>query len=284
MSRLRRVSFRTEGVSGLEQVGHDFHAKTLPLPEHSHRGTEICYLASGEVVWLLGRRRMRLVGGMISVMQPGVAHRGEMDAIAPSDLYWAVILPGKLRPAPDAGTLRLLAKGAPYTAAAPAGLKRIFDELVEECGALRPGARASAGALATLLAVGCARSGLERNRPTSEGRPAAVEAAARRLAENLEDPPRIRDLARESGLGPTRFHAVFKQSIGLTPADYLRRARLACARVALAATAEDITALAIRLGFPSSQYFATAFRRYTGLTPSEYRRRERLAARQAGRQ
>ena len=54
MTRLRRSSFRTDGVAGLEQVGHDFHAKTLPLPEHSHRGTEICYLASGEVVWLLG--------------------------------------------------------------------------------------------------------------------------------------------------------------------------------------------------------------------------------------
>jgi AraC-like DNA-binding protein len=105
-----------------------------------------------------------------------------------------------------------------------------------------------------------------------------VEAAARRLAEELEEPPRIRDLARELGLGPTRFHALFKRALGLTPADYLRRARLARARQALAETGEEVTALAIRLGFGSSQYFATAFRRYTGLSPTEYRRR---AARRA---
>ncbi len=278
MSRIGRTQISTRDIPGLEQVGHDFHAKTLPLPEHAHRGTEVCYLAGGEVVWLLGGRRMRLVGGMISVMQPGVAHRGEMDAIAPSDLYWAVLRPRELRPALEADALRTLTSGEPYTAAAPEGIGGLFERLLAECGAGLPARRTAAAALAALLAVECARSGPERrDKPSGrkESLPSAVEAAADRLVADLEDPPRIRDLAREMGLGPTRFHAVFKEHMGLTPADYLRRARLARAREALVRTREDITALAIRLGFPSSQYFATAFRRYTGLTPSEYRRRQR---------
>ncbi|HOX05583.1 MAG TPA: helix-turn-helix transcriptional regulator, partial [Planctomycetota bacterium] len=207
------------------------------------------------------------------VMQPGVAHRGEMDAIAPSDLYWAVVQPVALRPALDAGSLRALMTGEPFTARAPDGLGRIFERLLAECAEAGAGWMAAAGALATLLAVQCVRAGRSAG-SGGAGLPAAVEAAARRLTADLEDPPRIRDLARGLGLGPTRFHAVFKQTMGLTPADYLRRARLTAARQALAGGREDITALAFRLGFPSSQYFATAFRRYTGLTPSEYRRRE----------
>jgi AraC-like DNA-binding protein len=278
MSRLRRVNFHPRGVPGLEQVGRDVHAATIPLHEHAHRGTEICFLASGEVVWMLGRRRLRLVGGMISVMGPGVLHRGEMDAIAPSDLYWTVIRPERLRPALAPAVLRALMRGEPSTATAPAGVGETFDRLLAECAAGRPGWREAAGALTTLLAVECARAAPARPGPRPGELPAPVEAAARRLAEELEEPPRIRDLARELGLGPTRFHALFKRALGLTPADYLRRTRLAHARQALAETGEEVTALAIRLGFGSSQYFATAFRRYTGLSPTEYRRR---AARRA---
>ena len=57
----------------------------------------------------------------------------------------------------------------------------------------------------------------------------------------------------------------------MTPRDYLGRLRLRAAQQALRGTGEEITAIALRLGYPSSQYFATAFRRHTGLSPREYR-------------
>jgi AraC family transcriptional regulator len=98
-----------------------------------------------------------------------------------------------------------------------------------------------------------------------------VAAATRVLAADLEHPPAIRELAGAVGLGPTRFHQLFKRSVGLTPRDYLARLRLAEARRALAAGCADITALAVRLGFPSGQHFATVFKRHTGTTPSAYR-------------
>ncbi|MBA3847285.1 MAG: helix-turn-helix domain-containing protein [Planctomycetes bacterium] len=65
----------------------------------------------------------------------------------------------------------------------------------------------------------------------------------------------------------------FLAEIGETPADWTRQQRIASAKRRLAESDTPITALALDLGFPSSQYFATVFRRYAGLTPREFRRR-----------
>ncbi len=273
MERHRRTVHRPSGVPGLEQVGRDLHGEVIPLAEHRHQGTEICYLAGGEVVWVLGRRRLRLVGGMVSVMSPGLVHRGELDVIAPADLYWAVLHAQKLQPKLDARSLKALTGRRARVAEAPACVGRLFAEIMAECAAKKPGWRAAAGARLTVLATECARLTPRRGPRRSRPLPPAIARAARLIAGDLEHPPAARELARAAGLGPTRFHALFKHTMGLTPRDYLARLRLAEARRRLAAESGDITALAFSLGFPSSQHFATTFKKHTGLTPSEYRRR-----------
>jgi AraC-like DNA-binding protein len=275
MSRHERSVQRPRGVPGLEQVGHDLHSETIPLPEHSHRGTEICYLASGEVTWMVGARRLRLVGGTVSVVGPGLVHRGELDVIAPSDIYWTVFRAGELQPRPDRQSLRVLGGRRAYVARAPEAVAELFPAIMRECAGGGPGWRAAAGARLTLLALECARLAPGSSARRLEPPPEPVARAARRLAADLEHPPAVRELARWVGLGPTRFHQLFRRTFGLTPRAYLARLRLAAAREALAASGEDITALAIRLGFPSSQHFATVFKKHTGMTPSAFRKRAR---------
>ena len=270
MPRHERTVFR-EVVPGLEQVGRDLHAAVIPLPEHRHSGTEICWLARGEVAWVLGRRRLRLVGGTVSVVGPGLAHRGELDVIAPSDLCWAVLRPAELVPRPEPEVLRCLSAPRAWAASDPGPVGELFAGILAECAAGRPGWRAAVSARAALLAVECARLASGRSRGSGTETPGPVAAALRMLAADLERPPPARELARAAGLGPSRFHALFRQSIGMTPREYLARLRLAAARRELAAGCADITALALRLGFPSSQHFATVFKRHTGLSPSVYR-------------
>jgi AraC-like DNA-binding protein len=275
MARHQRTVCRSAEVPGLEQIGRDVRSGTLPLAEHSHEGTEICYLARGEVAWMVGRRKLRLVGGMISVVGPGLAHRGELDVIAPSDLYWTVILPGEIRPRLEPGTLRRLAARRAWTAAAGERIGSLFDDVLAECAARRSGWRAAAGAGLALLAVEAGRLAPGGRGRGSRPLPGPVAEAARILAADLEHPPSVRELAARVGLGPTRFHGLFKRAIGLTPRDYLSRLRLAEARRRLAEGDETVTALAISLGFPSSQHFATTFRKHTGTTPSGFRARAR---------
>jgi AraC-like DNA-binding protein len=273
MKRFVRTVFHPGAGTGVEQIGHDARPGTLPLPAHAHRGVEICYIASGEVVWVMGRRRMHLVGGMISVIQPGVAHHGEMDIIPPSDLYWIVLRPGRLRPGLPPDLAGHLAGGEPYAAQGGDRFGALFDAIMDECAAAQPGWRTATGAHAALLALEAARLSPTRQTEGRREPPPSVMDATRLLAGNLETPPSIRELARRVGLGPTRFHALFKRAVGLTPRDYVGRLRLAEARRALTGSREDITDLALRLGYPSSQYFSTVFRKHTGLTPSEFRKR-----------
>ncbi|MPN41080.1 hypothetical protein SDC9_188621 [bioreactor metagenome] len=58
----------------------------------------------------------------------------------------------------------------------------------------------------------------------------------------------------------------------LTPAEFRMRTRLEFAARELRTRPElPIGALALTLGFASSQHFANVFKRYYGITPSEHR-------------
>jgi AraC-like DNA-binding protein len=271
MRRSQRIAFAPEGVPVIETVGHDARPGVIPLFDHAHTGVEICYIASGEVTWRMGARRLRLVGGMISVIQPGIAHCGEMNVIAPSDLYWIVIVPTKIRPALSPEIARVLASGEPYAAKVGADVQALFDTAMQECTAHAPGWQNALTAIATRIAVEAARACPQRQGKKSAATPQPVLKACKIIRENLEFPPSMRELARQVKLGPTRFHALFRETIGLTPLDYVVRLRLAEACRALAETDENITDMALRLGFPSSQYFATVFKKHNGVSPTAFR-------------
>jgi AraC-like DNA-binding protein len=64
---------------------------------------------------------------------------------------------------------------------------------------------------------------------------------------------------------------MFQQQTGMPVHRYLTQLRLRAALERLA-DADDITSLAIDLGFSSHSHFTDVFRREFGKTPSEYRK------------
>ncbi|MBA3686685.1 MAG: helix-turn-helix transcriptional regulator [Planctomycetes bacterium] len=113
---------------------------------------------------------------------------------------------------------------------------------------------------------------MESHRAAAEPSPRIRAAQAHALARLGREVP-VAELAHAAGLSASRFHDRFVAEVGETPADWARRQRIVEAKRLLSLSAKPITALALALGFPSSQYFATVFRRYTGLTPRQYRER-----------
>jgi AraC-like DNA-binding protein len=87
----------------------------------------------------------------------------------------------------------------------------------------------------------------------------------------FESEVRLDAVASNVGLSPAGLRARFKAETGYTLHEYLIHRRVQEAHRRLSGTDEDITNIAHRLGFSSSQYFATVFRRETGMTPGEYR-------------
>ncbi|GAA2810918.1 hypothetical protein GCM10010441_39460 [Kitasatospora paracochleata] len=103
----------------------------------------------------------------------------------------------------------------------------------------------------------------------------AVATAKRRIEHRLAEGRTVDELAAEVRLSPAHFAELFRAEIGEPPARYRTRLRTERARLLLAETDLTITAIAMDLGYSSSQHFATAFRRETDETPSRYRRRVR---------
>ena len=96
------------------------------------------------------------------------------------------------------------------------------------------------------------------------------------LEAELSNRLRLTDVARIVGASPAYLTDVFRRIEGMSLYQYLMHLRLARALVELPDT-NDLTALALDLGFSSHSHFSAAFRRAFGCTPSKFRQTTRRA-------
>jgi len=78
-------------------------------------------------------------------------------------------------------------------------------------------------------------------------------------------------LAALVGMDVRGFTSAFQQAFGVSPWQYVMRARLDAAARLLWYGAEPVTEVALATGFASPSHFATAFARRFGVPPSRYR-------------
>ena len=70
---------------------------------------------------------------------------------------------------------------------------------------------------------------------------------------------------------------IFKQIVGMNLSTYVTSCRISKAKELLMHGNDNISEIAEKVGFDSSQYFSNVFKRMVGTTPGEYRN---LAAKQ----
>ena len=82
----------------------------------------------------------------------------------------------------------------------------------------------------------------------------------------------IDDLIARTALSPSNLIARFKRLVGLPPQAFRNSCRIERAKRELESGSKSITAIALSLGYSSSQNFATQFRLATGKTPRDWRK------------
>jgi AraC-like DNA-binding protein len=117
-----------------------------------------------------------------------------------------------------------------------------------------------------------------RARPNGARTARLIRRTKELLAERLWDRMQLADISRAVGASPAYLTDVFSRVEGTPLHQYLIQLRLARALVDLPHT-NDLTALALDLGFSSHSHFSLVFRRAFGCTPSEFRTTTRRAAR-----
>jgi transcriptional regulator GlxA family with amidase domain len=101
---------------------------------------------------------------------------------------------------------------------------------------------------------------------------ARVTRAVRIIEESPNSDLPVRRLAREAGLSPYHFLRCFEQLTGITPHQYLLRARLREAATRLATEPAKVLDIALDCGFGDVSNFNRAFRREFGTRPQGFRR------------
>jgi len=274
----RILNLRELGIPEVPLVGrYEYHCARSGLRTHAHPGTmEICYLARGKQTYRIGERQYHLVGGDVFVTAPGEPHDTAGQPEDAGILYWINLrIPkrgGSLvaLPARDSAVLveKLLSlpeRHFPGTIT----LKTILDDVFEVYD--RPDDPLKRIAVINLMTryllevVNCAH-----RRAHSRLTPGVA-----RIAETIHSHPEenysLAALADGAGLSVSRFKARFKAEVGTPPHEYILRSKIEAARKLLQ---EDlsVTDVAMRLGFGSSQYFATVFKRFSDQTPRDFRR------------
>jgi AraC family transcriptional activator FtrA len=87
------------------------------------------------------------------------------------------------------------------------------------------------------------------------------------------EPWRIGQLARLAAMSERTFMRRFRAATGLSPADWVTRARLDAARELLEGTALTIEHIAVRCGLGTPTTLRHHFRKKVGVSPAQYRKR-----------
>jgi len=189
------------------------------------------------------------------------------------------------------GDYRLTLAERPHDSALP----NIAGVLAREVTLREPGGRLYAQSLASLLAVHLLRHYAQRvdGRPLmeatelEEGSPsAALEAGGRNGAqpravadalafmhENYARELSLSDIAAAAHLSPFHLARLFKQSLGVSPHQYLIQLRVNSARWLLSAGSGErsLAELANAVGFADQSHLTRHFKRVLGVTPGQLR-------------
>jgi len=99
-----------------------------------------------------------------------------------------------------------------------------------------------------------------------------IHQARELMAQRLNDPPSLLELARAVGLNDCTLKRGFRQVFGTTVFGYLRQQRLIKAQQLLQDTEMSVAEVTYQVGYSHAGHFAAAFKREFGVSPKVFKR------------
>ena len=266
------------------------------LNSHRNEGLEIAFLETGGMGFEVDGRVHALQAGSLTVTRPWQLHKLSDTNIGRGKLYGLIFDVGVRRPNQEwtwpswvvlsptdlAELTRKLRQGEQAVWVANLQMRQVFRD-VADCvlrwNQPRVSSRMAVAInrlLVELLDV-LAEQQLEES-PSLVTRRRTVELFLNDFVENplsCAELWTLEGVAAQCGMGITAMAKYCKELVNIGPVAFLNQCRIDHAAQALRETPGiSVTAIALRLGFNSSQYFATLFRKRHQMTPVQYRFRK----------
>lgn len=260
-------------IPELAYAGRYTAREATPMSAHRHDCLEICYVERGMAEWWIERKSYTISGGNFVFIRPHELHGGINKIHQPCRYFYVGLrMPrGRLLHLPPAESRRLIAavNRLPIRKfSTPDQAGRLFNAVIASIG--KPSGLSVIEVRANLIQIllmlvsagSLAKSAVRSN---------VVSESIKLMEANIEHPLQLDVLAGRLGWSISHLKGRFRKEMGTSPGEYYLRLRIKRACAELRNSGAEITSIALRLGFASSQYFATAFKRIVGTTPREFR-------------
>jgi len=270
---------------GVEVLGCGFTrvAPTQPYPPPGHpsnhhfdfkngrtlEALQILFVAKGGG-WLetTSRGRQKLPAGSVVFLLPGEWHRYRPDRKTGWTEHWVELDGWVVRRLIEGGTLN--ARHCVFEGLAANGIEEHFETLHPLISGRRQYSVPELAHIAHRMLGLCAEF------PHAGETQSRISAIVRRAEEYLAAPHGeqvdLEALARKLGVGYSYFRRVFREQTGISPWQYLLRARLARARRILGSSDETLATIAETAGFGSAFHLSAAFKKAHHVSPTTWRK------------
>lgn len=111
---------------------------------------------------------------------------------------------------------------------------------------------------------------LEKNEELENETNPSIEAVLGYIKEHIDEPISIDTLTDIASMSKAAFFRTFKETLDISPIDYINRERVEIAKNRLVDISKSVTDICYELGYNHMTYFIRVFKKYEGITPKQF--------------
>lgn len=242
---------------------------SVPFQTHNRTGRRdfyLMYLYEGELEMEIGGRLQAVGAGSAVVFPPGCPYRYVKRKHDELIYYWAHFTGAGAGELLERCTLRTqYPHRAGVSAEIADAFHAMFRNFIARDGCFEVAAAAQLASICVALSRRAAGAALSEARNAQR-----VRKSLDYMHRHYRDPVTVAELAGIEHLSSSRYSAVFRQCMGVSPRDFLIGLRLGMSVELMRGTDLSLKQIAGNVGYDDQLYFSRLFRSKMGVSPSAY--------------